>query len=459
MRMKSVRLTSQMFFFIFSAIGVFGVAMTGIFYPFYYCYAGPQAVGLCPLGILQHGFIQYRINDVAGALALLAYLFGFFGIMSVILGRAVCGWACPVGFIQEFFAWPGEGRTGGFGDGMDTKEKKRRLPVGGLVLLLTGVAALAWAFAAPELSLLTVVIGAVLSGSGLGVLLRPRIVGPALHWDRPRHEPALGDGWGKYPNAGRNGLIFGAALLVGGFLLTFYRLRFAVEGDVGQFGEKAEDAWAALGLGLAVAGGLLMVAFTLGGSRMRYALLLLIPLTSWWSGATLYTDLDPVGMITGTIPFLIENDEGWVAGDFFAAKVTLTALFFLSAAFVSRFWCRFICPLGAMMSPFNRISVLHLRLDKSACIKCRECEDVCPTRVPILPRGMVRGESGDVAVRDDRCILCGRCADVCPTRAISLDMGGKRWRGKGRPKKGKSAAAGRAGAGEITKGDGGEAGA
>ena len=109
MRMKSVRLTSQVFFFILSAVGVFiAFTMTGLFYPFYYCYAGPQAVGLCPLGIYQHGFIKLRLDDLAGAAALLAYLLGFFGLLSMFLGRAVCGWACPVGFIQEWFAWPGK---------------------------------------------------------------------------------------------------------------------------------------------------------------------------------------------------------------------------------------------------------------------------------------------------------------------------------------------------------------
>ena len=256
-----------------------------------------------------------------------------------------------------------------------------------------------------------------------------------LGWDRPRHEPCvtgIPPGGRKTPN---NGMVLGVILLIAGLLLAFYRIRFAVSGDVGEYGESAEDAWAALGMGAAVAGLLILVAFSFGGSRMRYALLLVIPVTSWWGAATLYTDLDPVGMITATIPFLIENDTGWVAGDFFAAKVVLTAFFFISAAMVSRFWCRFICPLGAFMSPFNKVSALHLRLDREACIECRKCEKTCPTRMPIIPPALKDMDEGDIPVRDTRCILCGRCADVCPTSALALDMGGKRWAGKGRPPK------------------------
>jgi len=95
MRIRSKRIASQTFFFLISWIGLLGVPMTGIIYPYFFCVASPGACAGCPLGTLQHGFIG------TGGLALLLFLFGFFGILVLIFGRALCGWACPIGFLNE----------------------------------------------------------------------------------------------------------------------------------------------------------------------------------------------------------------------------------------------------------------------------------------------------------------------------------------------------------------------
>ncbi|MCR4818776.1 MAG: redoxin family protein [Fretibacterium sp.] len=58
------------------------------------CYSCPGAIGACPLGSLQNalGSAGHRAGW---------YVIGILMLYGVLLGRTVCGWLCPVGFVQE----------------------------------------------------------------------------------------------------------------------------------------------------------------------------------------------------------------------------------------------------------------------------------------------------------------------------------------------------------------------
>lgn len=58
------------------------------------CYSCPGALGACPLGSLQ--------SALAGSvLRLPFYVLGLLLLFALLLGRIVCGWLCPFGFVQE----------------------------------------------------------------------------------------------------------------------------------------------------------------------------------------------------------------------------------------------------------------------------------------------------------------------------------------------------------------------
>ena len=100
MRIRSYRILSQFIFLFLSIIGIAGVAKTGLIFPFFFCNASPGAVCVCPLWALEHASIMMRI-DFKTALATLLFLFGFLGLIGFFVGRSFCGWACPIGFIQD----------------------------------------------------------------------------------------------------------------------------------------------------------------------------------------------------------------------------------------------------------------------------------------------------------------------------------------------------------------------
>ena len=85
---------------------------------------------------------------------------------------------------------------------------------------------------------------------------------------------------------------------------------------------------------------------------------------------------------------------------------------------VKRFWCRFVCPIGAFYGfVTNKYSPFRIKVeDVSKCTKCRLCSMVCPMTIDVMNDYVLKGKD----VKDYRCFHCGRCVEVCPTNVISL---------------------------------------
>jgi MauM/NapG family ferredoxin protein len=93
---------------------------------------------------------------------------------------------------------------------------------------------------------------------------------------------------------------------------------------------------------------------------------------------------------------------------FFIAAFFL-ALFLLGRA-RTRFWCRYLCPAGAMMALLS-VKPLITRNVSDACTACGACRTRCPmAAIPENPASTLRRE----------CILCKTCQRICPEKAISF---------------------------------------
>lgn len=119
----------------------------------------------------------------------------------------------------------------------------------------------------------------------------------------------------------------------------------------------------------------------------------------------------PAGTLEGGIPLVLLNKSmrraiGWL----YVWKNVLLAVTVLLSILIYRPFCKYICPLGAIYSVFNPISVFKYRVDKNKCTQCGACAKVCkmqvnPSKTPNHPE----------------CIRCGQCKKICPTGAITAN--------------------------------------
>ena len=122
-----------------------------------------------------------------------------------------------------------------------------------------------------------------------------------------------------------------------------------------------------------------------------------IPLLSW----------DPVQSLGSSLLEILTTH--------FYVKYGILIFFVVLSLSTRRPFCRVACPVGAIFSIFNKLSVLRMYVDKSKCTKCDICYNVCPMEIRIYENAS-----------DLDCIRCGKCQSACPQGAIRfstpLDM-------------------------------------
>jgi len=117
----------------------------------------------------------------------------------------------------------------------------------------------------------------------------------------------------------------------------------------------------------------------------------------------------PAGTLEGGIPLIIKNESlRQILGALFNWKVALLVITILSSIFIYRPFCKYICPLGAFYSLFNKLSFYQMHVDKDKCINCGACIRQCKMNVEVTKN-----------INSLECIRCGECKTVCPTDAIS----------------------------------------
>ena len=91
------------------------------------------------------------------------------------------------------------------------------------------------------------------------------------------------------------------------------------------------------------------------------------------------------------------------------AAIALLILVLVASFFMERPWCRFLCPLGGVISIVGRIGLLKARRDDEACISCGACDRACPAGIAV---------SSTETVRNDRCTSCLACVASCPVPGV-----------------------------------------
>ncbi len=123
----------------------------------------------------------------------------------------------------------------------------------------------------------------------------------------------------------------------------------------------------------------------------------------------------PQGVLEGAIPLSLANSGIRSAlGGLFTFKSAILATVVVLSLLFYRPFCKWICPLGAIYSLFNKISFLEIKVDKDNCVGCNSCVKACKMDVNVLE-----------APNHPECIRCGACMKACPKDVIGYRFLGK----------------------------------
>lgn len=109
----------------------------------------------------------------------------------------------------------------------------------------------------------------------------------------------------------------------------------------------------------------------------------------------------------------------WLVDLMIAGVIGVGCYFWLSG----RVWCRFACPLAALMHIYARFTRFRIFAEKSKCISCNVCTSVCHQGIDVMNFAN-KGQP----MEDPQCVRCSACVQSCPTGVLSfgrLDKSGR----------------------------------
>lgn len=134
----------------------------------------------------------------------------------------------------------------------------------------------------------------------------------------------------------------------------------------------------------------------------------------------------PAGTLQAGLPMAILQPQlRGLWGTLFVLKMAILVVLLLSMIFIRRPFCRILCPLGAIYSLFNKVSLFRMVRHPDNCVRCEECHRNCPMGVRFYE-----------GANQKDCIRCLQCLrKSCKYGAIGYEVTGEIFTVKERPVK------------------------
>jgi len=128
---------------------------------------------------------------------------------------------------------------------------------------------------------------------------------------------------------------------------------------------------------------------------------------AWLTGSLWFATYDP----WTAYGHLISPDELLTS---YCIGLIVLILSIIGPFFYERFFCKYLCPLGALNAVIGRLSWFSVRRDPAVCIECSLCTRACPVNLD--------AEHADT-IRSTECLSCGKCVAACPWQgALSFTL-------------------------------------
>lgn len=129
---------------------------------------------------------------------------------------------------------------------------------------------------------------------------------------------------------------------------------------------------------------------------LRYGILIWVVFVTAYTGRLAFSNIDPYHAL-----FNFWTSEVAIGG------IIALILTLITSLFVERPWCKYLCPLGAVLGFSNLFRIFKIRRNSSTCINCKKCDNSCPMNIQI---------SGKNKITNHQCISCLKCTSEmsCP---------------------------------------------
>ena len=118
--------------------------------------------------------------------------------------------------------------------------------------------------------------------------------------------------------------------------------------------------------------------------------------------------------------FQVQDWYGFLIGAMFAGVIGVG----LYPLMGTRVWCRFGCPMAAMLGLIQKFGRFRITVKKDMCISCGNCSTYCEMGIDVRAYAMA-----NLDVKRAACVGCGMCAHVCPRGVLKLEVKPDRFKG------------------------------
>lgn len=137
---------------------------------------------------------------------------------------------------------------------------------------------------------------------------------------------------------------------------------------------------------------------------IKYGILLVLAVAVWTFNAALFSTANPWDVFGMLVTVGKAPDFSYVLTNLTVGFIIFLAIAAISAVY-ERFFCRYLCPLGAVFSLISKLRIAKIKKPSAQCGSCKMCTNRCAMGIPLYKMESVR--SGE-------CINCMKCVTSCP---------------------------------------------
>ncbi|MEQ8175616.1 MAG: 4Fe-4S binding protein [Syntrophomonadaceae bacterium] len=145
------------------------------------------------------------------------------------------------------------------------------------------------------------------------------------------------------------------------------------------------------------------------GRLLKYLVLAAFLFMTWKTGVNYWGDYEPFKVLF--------NFDGTTAG------IVILVITLAASVVIERPFCRYLCPLGAVLALSSRLAPYRIRLGEKECKGCKLCaKKTCPVNAISMPED----DSKLPLINNNECIRCLNCLDKCKFKALFVSAGSRK---------------------------------